>query len=91
MWSLIAQTVDFIVHIDLVRNASDEQAFSTRRITSIVEVGGLGERGGVSATEVWGLDETGELEQVAGLSPRHLNRLRLSGYSPDLFAMRGAR
>jgi pilus assembly protein CpaF len=89
VWSLIAQTVDFVVHIDLVRNASDEQSVTTRRITSIVEVGGLGEQGGVSATEVWGLNETGELEQVAGLSPRHLNRLRVSGYSPDRFAMRG--
>jgi pilus assembly protein CpaF len=91
VWSLIAQTVDFVVHIDLVRNASDEQSVTTRRITSIVEVGGLGEQGGVSATEVWGLKETGELEQVAGLSPRHLNRLRVSGYSPDQFAMRGVR
>ncbi len=91
VWSLIAQTVDFIVHIDLVRNASDEQSSTTRRITSIVEVGGLGEQGGVSATEVWGLDDSGELTQVAGLSPRHLNRLRVSGYSSEQFAMRGTR
>lgn len=91
VWSLIAQTVDFILHIDLVRNASDEQSFSTRQITSIVEVGGLGEAGGVAATEVWGLNEVGELDQIAGLSPRHLNRLRVSGYSPDQFSMRGVR
>lgn len=91
VWSLIAQTVDFVVHIDLVRNASDERSSTTRRVTSIVEVGGLGERGGVAATEAWGLGATGELEQVAGLSPRHLDRLRISGYSPDQFAMRGVR
>ena len=89
VWSLIAQTVDFIVHIDLVRNAAAEQA-TTRRVTSIVEVGGLGERGGVASTEVWGLDDVGELSQLAPLSARHLQRLRLSGYSPDQFSMRGS-
>jgi len=88
VWSLIAQTVDFVVHIDLVRNAGLEQG-TTRRVTSIVEVGGLGERGGVASTEVWGLDDTGELTQLAPLSPRHLTRLRQSGYSPDQFAVRG--
>ena len=53
VWSLIAQTVDFIVHIDLVRNAVADEA-PTRRVTSIIEVGGLGEGGGVASTEVWG-------------------------------------
>jgi pilus assembly protein CpaF len=90
VWSLIAQTVDFVVHIDLVRNAAVDQA-TTRRVTSIVEVGGLGEAGGVSSTEVWGLDGAGDLAQLAPLSARHLNRLRVSGYSPDDFALRGAR
>ena len=61
VWSLIAQTVDFVVHIDLVRNAAADQA-TTRRVTSIVEVGGLGERGGIASTEVWGLDDAGELD-----------------------------
>lgn len=89
VWSLIAQTVDFVVHIDLVRNAARELA-PVRRVTSIIEVGGLGEAGGVSSTEVWGLDELGELTQLAPLSPRHLNRLRLSGYAPDDFAVNGA-
>ena len=41
--SLIAQTVDFVVHIDLVRNAVEEQA-AVRRVTSIIEVGGLAKR-----------------------------------------------
>ena len=86
VWSLIAQTVDFVVHIDLVRNAAAEQA-PIRRVTSIVEVGGLGEAGGVSSTEVWGVDEHGELTQVAPLSTRHLQRLRLAGYSADDFAL----
>ena len=86
VWSLIAQTVDFVVHIDLVRNAEGEQA-AQRRVTSIVEVGGLGEAGGVSSTEAWGLDHDGVLRQIAPLSPRHLARLRLAGYSPGDFAV----
>ncbi len=90
VWSLIAQTVDFIVHIDLVRNAVAEQA-AVRRVTSIIEVGGLGEAGGVSSTEVWAIDDADELVQAAPLSQRHLSRLRLAGYRPDLFAMGGSR
>lgn len=86
VWSLIAQTVDFVVHIDLVRNAAVDQR-TTRRVTSIIEVGGLGERGGVASTEVWSLNDEGDLTQTAGLSTRHLKRLRISGYSPDQFAV----
>ncbi len=89
VWSLIAQTVDFVVHIDLVRNAVDDQP-PVRRVTSIIEVGGLGEVGGVSSTEVWALDEyDDELAQVAPLSQRHLTRLRLAGYRPEQFAVTG--
>ena len=91
VWSLIAQTVDFVVHIDLVRNALEDQP-PVRRVTSIIEVGGLGEAGGVSSTEVWGLVDAGgggdELAQVAPLSQRHLSRLRLAGYRPEQFALR---
>jgi pilus assembly protein CpaF len=87
--SLIAQTVDFVVHIDLVRNAGDDQR-TVRRVTSIIEVGGLGEAGGVSSTEVWALDDGGELTQVAPLSQRHLHRLRLAGHRTDLFTVNGA-
>jgi pilus assembly protein CpaF len=84
--SLIAQTVDFVVHIDLVRNAVEDRA-AVRRVTSIIEVGGLGEAGGVSSTEVFALDECDdELVQVAPLSQRHLARLRGAGYSSVLFA-----
>jgi Flp pilus assembly CpaF family ATPase len=86
VWSLIAQTVDFIVHIDLVRNESDDGAAPVRRVTSIVEIGGLGERGGLATTEVWAVDATGSLTQVAPLSTRHLRRLRLAGYDPAMFA-----
>jgi pilus assembly protein CpaF len=90
IWSLIAQTVDFVVHIDLVRNAvADEPA--VRRVTSIIEVGGLGEAGGVSSTEVWSLGDHDELVQIAPLSQRHLDRLRLAGYPADQFVVgRGA-
>jgi Flp pilus assembly CpaF family ATPase len=89
VWSLIAQTVDFIVHIDLVRNADHEQA-PQRRVTSIVEVGGPGEAGGVASTAVWGLDATGRLLQLAPLSPRHLDRLQRAGYDTSRFAATGA-
>jgi pilus assembly protein CpaF len=91
VWSLIAQTVDFVVHIDLVRHAAEDRP-PVRRVTSIVEVGGLGEAGGVSSTEVWALDEHGDdLVQVAPLSQRHLTRLRLAGYRPEAFAPGGLR
>lgn len=86
VWSLIAQTIDFVIHIDLVRNAVADRA-PVRRVTSIVEVGGLGEVGGVSSTEVFALDGNGELAQVAPLSQRHLTRLRLAGYAPERFAV----
>jgi Flp pilus assembly CpaF family ATPase len=93
VWSLIAQTVDFVIHIDLVRNALEDRP-PVRRVTSIIEVGGLGEVGGVSSTEVWSLVDIAEgcdeLVQVAPLSQRHLSRLRLSGYRPEQFAPRTA-
>ena len=57
-----------------------------RRVTSIIEVGGLGERGGLATTEVWGIGHDGQLVQLAPLSTRHLQRLRLAGYDPQLFA-----
>ncbi len=84
VWSLIAQTVDFIVHIDLLRNAHEDLA-PIRRVTSIIEIGGLGESGGVSSTEVFAVDEAGVLRQIAPLSMRHQARLRQSGYRPDRF------
>ncbi|MAT03550.1 MAG: hypothetical protein CL424_00665 [Acidimicrobiaceae bacterium] len=86
VWSLIAQTVDFIVHIDLVRNEADDSSVPARRVTSIIEIGGLGERGGLATTEAWSIGETGRLMQVAPLSTRHLQRLRLAGYDPRSFA-----
>jgi Flp pilus assembly CpaF family ATPase len=86
--SLIAQTVDFVVHVDLVRNTVEDQS-AVRRVTSIIEVGGLGEAGGVSSTEVWALNERDDLVQVAPLSQRHMNRLRSAGYPADLFAVGG--
>jgi Flp pilus assembly CpaF family ATPase len=89
VWSLIAQTIDFVVHIDLVRNTQEDQS-AVRRVTSIIEVGGLGEAGGVSSTEVWTLDDRDELVQVAPLSQRHLRRLRLAGVPTELFAVEGA-
>ncbi len=88
VWSLIAQTVDFIIHIDLVRN-EDFDGPPIRRVTSIIEVGGMGENGGLATTEVWGMSVDGQLVQTAPLSERHLQRLRLAGYDAQLFAPTG--
>lgn len=89
VWSLIAQTVDFVVHIDLVRNETDDSTAPIRQVTSIIEIGGLGERGGLATTEVWGIGDDGMLAQIAPLSPRHVQRLRLAGYDPQMFAPTG--
>jgi Flp pilus assembly CpaF family ATPase len=88
VWSLIAQTVDFVIHIDLVRNAVHDGA-PVRRVTSIIEVGGLGEGGGLATTEVWAPGPDGVLTQRAPLSARHLQRLSLAGFDPQLFTPAG--
>ena len=54
-----------------------------RRVTSIIEVGGLGERGGLAATEVWGIDAAGTLTQQAPLSVRHIQRLASRRLRPE--------
>jgi Flp pilus assembly CpaF family ATPase len=83
VWSLIAETVDFVVHIDLVRNRGG--GTPQRRVTSILEVGGRGPDGGVRSTEVWGMDDHGRLVQRVPLERRHVRRLRLAGISDALF------
>jgi len=88
VWNLIAQTVDFVVHIDLVRNAAEDGP-PQRRVTAIVEVGGPGERGGVASTTAWSLDDRGELRQHTPLTPSHLDRLRLAGYDAATFGVGG--
>jgi pilus assembly protein CpaF len=88
VWNLIAQTVDFVVHIDLVRNELGDDA-PVRKVTSIIEVGGLGESGGVATTEVWASDGTGVLTQRAPLSSAHLRRLRAAGYDTRSFVGQG--
>jgi pilus assembly protein CpaF len=82
VWDLIAQTVDFVIHIDLVRNTGEGGA-PVRRITSILEVGGRGENGGVATTEVWGCDQHGVLEMRAPLSVAHRRRLEVYGACVD--------
>ncbi len=83
VWNLIAQTVDFVVHIDLVRNATIDDA-PRRTVTSIIEVGGLGEGGGIATTEIWSTGVDGELVQQAPLSAVHRRRLELAGFSGEL-------
>jgi pilus assembly protein CpaF len=88
VWNLIAQTVDLVVHVDLVRNQAAGEP-PVRRVTAIVEVGGLGESGGLATSVVWGLDDQGQLVQQAPMSARHLARLRAAGYDTRLFTMAG--
>jgi pilus assembly protein CpaF len=88
VWSLIAQTVDLVVHVDLVRNQHAERVAS-RRVTAIIEVGGVGEAGGLATTELWSADPEGVLTQRAPMSARHLARLRAAGYDTRAFTMAG--
>ena len=71
------------MHIDLVRNVGDGR--TQRRVSSIIEVGGPGESGGVASSEVFALDRNGVLTQVAPLSQRRLRRLQVAGEDPGLF------
>lgn len=81
VWNLIAQTIDFIVHVDLVRNTGTDSIPAVRRVTSITEVGGLGEGGGVSTTEIWGLGHDGDLVMRSPMSTVVRRRLATAGES----------
>jgi Flp pilus assembly CpaF family ATPase len=83
VWNQIAGTIDFLVHIDLIRNSGS--GAPVRRVTSIREIAGLGERGGVASTELFGLDETGHLVQRAALEPGHARQMTLAGFNPGRF------
>ncbi|HEX2785447.1 MAG TPA: ATPase, T2SS/T4P/T4SS family [Ilumatobacteraceae bacterium] len=83
VWSLIAETIDFVIHIDMVRNG--DFTAPQRCVTSILEIGGRSENGGVRSTETWGMNEFGQLVQRNPLSEHHLRRLRLAGASDGLF------
>jgi len=100
VWNLIAQTVDFVIHIDLVRNVGGlndnddtrggpgrSSRGPVRRITSIIEVGGRSENGTVATTEIWRSDPVHGLVMVAPLSLQHRRRLELARYRlEELFA-----
>jgi pilus assembly protein CpaF len=84
VWTLIADTVDFVIHIDVIRDQAGGKP--VRRITQIREIGGLGERGGVASTELWGMDSNRRLVQRAPLEPRHAREMELAGFDPTAFA-----
>ena len=83
VWNLISQTVDFVVHIDLVRNTGASGA-PVRRVTSIIEVGGLAAGAGVASSEVFALRPPDELRQIGPVSTRRLRRMELAGEDPTL-------
>ncbi|MGZ4793292.1 MAG: CpaF family protein [Ilumatobacteraceae bacterium] len=83
VWSLIADTIDFVIHIDLIRNG--DFTAPQRRVTSILEIGGRSENGGVRSTETWGMNEFSQFVQCNPLSEHHLRRLRLAGSGDGLF------
>jgi pilus assembly protein CpaF len=92
VWNQIAGTIDFIVHIDLVRNQGTGRPI--RRVTSIREIAGLGEAGGVASTELFGLDDDGELTQRCAIEPGHARQMVLAGFDPTRFvstSVNGAR
>jgi hypothetical protein len=80
VWNQIAGTIDFVVHIDLVRNQGTGRPM--RRVTSIREIAGLGEAGGVASTELFGLDEGGQLVQRCAIEPGHARQMVLAGFDP---------
>jgi pilus assembly protein CpaF len=83
VWNQIAGTIDFIVHIDLVRNQGT--GAPSRRVTSIREIGGLGEAGGVASSELFGLNDDGVLVQRCALEPGHARQMWLAGFDPSRF------
>jgi Flp pilus assembly CpaF family ATPase len=83
VWGLIAETIDFVIHIDLVRHA--DAGAPQRCVTSIVEYGGRGENGGVRSTETWGMNDLNQFVQRNPLSERHLRRLGLAGVVAGTF------
>jgi hypothetical protein len=83
VWNLISQTVDFVVHIDLVRNTG-AAGMPLRRVTSIIEVGGLAAGAGVASSEVFALHPPDDLRQVGPVSARRLRRMGLAGEDPAL-------
>jgi pilus assembly protein CpaF len=83
VWNQIAGTIDFIIHIDLVRNQGTGAPL--RRVTSIREIGGLGESGGVASSELFGLNDDGVLVQRCALEPGHARQMWLAGFDPSQF------
>ncbi|MCW2749761.1 MAG: gspE [Aeromicrobium sp.] len=92
VWNQIAGTIDFVVHIDLVRNQGTGRPM--RRVTSIREIAGLGGAGGVASTELFGLDDSGQLVQRCAIEPGHARQMVLAGFDPTRFvptSVNGAR
>lgn len=83
VWNLISQTVDFVVHIDLVRNTGASGS-PLRRVTSIIEVGGLAAGAGVASSTVFALHPPDDLRQTGPVSARRLRRMELAGEDPAL-------
>lgn len=80
IWNLISQTVDFVIHIDLIRNTG--QGPPQRRLTSILEVGGLVPGGAIETRQIWGIDEQGNRGWTAPLSGPSQRRMALAGHTP---------
>ena len=87
VWNQIAGTIDFLVHIDLVRNNGTGRPM--RRVTSIREIAGMGEAGGVASSELFGLAESGQLVQRCAIEPGHARQMILAGFDPTRFVPAG--
>ncbi len=83
---MISQTIDLIFFVDLVTIDGRRE----RRITSVREVGGMVDDGGVASSEIWAYDDdTDTLEQISAYSPNLLNRIRRHGHPIDAFTLPG--
>ena len=75
VWNLIAHTIDLIVHVDVVGSASRG---AQRRVTSVLEVGPVGERGVPSMSELLTWDPSAQvLVARAPVSQRLAERIRV--------------
>ena len=63
-----------------VTNLQVMAGFDGMGTPGVLEVGTVGEGGGIATTEVWALDADGELVQAAPLSRRHVRRLQIAGH-----------
>ena len=82
-YRLLAGSVDFVVHIELLDDAAGKHRF----VSQVVEVNGLGEGSRPTTTVVFGPGEDGRAVPLH--HPESLARLVRAGFEPGLLSHRG--